>query len=87
MMQAYGEGYELLAASDDDMDVPAALEVWRHGSVVRSWLLDLLAGAVAEDPQLAAAIFARFASRQDEPPATTAVAVLRECFGGHGFHQ
>lgn len=54
LMQAYAEGYELLGSTDLDVDVPAALEVWRHGSVVRSWLLDLLADAVGEDPTLAA---------------------------------
>jgi 6-phosphogluconate dehydrogenase len=54
LMQAYAEGYELLRAADLDVDVPAALEAWRHGSVVRSWLLDLLAGAVAADPDLSA---------------------------------
>ena len=53
MMQAYGEGYELLAASELGIDVPTALECWRHGSVVRSWLLDLLAKALREDPGLA----------------------------------
>jgi 6-phosphogluconate dehydrogenase len=53
MMQAYGEGYELLAASELGVDMGKAIEVWRHGSVVRSWLLDLLAKALAEDPQLA----------------------------------
>ena len=114
MMQAYGEGYELLAASGYDMDVAATLQAWRHGSVVRSWLLDLLAEAVSEDPALddvrgyaedsgegrwtvqdaidlavptptiAAALFARFASRQDDPPTMKAVAVLRDRFGGHG---
>lgn len=52
MMQSFAEGYELLAASDLDIDLPAALEVWRHGSVVRSWLLDLFAAAVAADPPL-----------------------------------
>ncbi len=52
LMQAYGEGYELLAASELPIDVPATLQVWRHGSVVRSWLLDLLAEAVAADPEL-----------------------------------
>jgi 6-phosphogluconate dehydrogenase len=52
MMQAYGEGYELLGASELGIDVPAAIEVWRHSSVVRSWLLDLLAKAIAEDPGL-----------------------------------
>ena len=53
MMQAFGEGYELLRASELGIDVERAIEVWRHGSVVRSWLLDLLARALAEDPQLA----------------------------------
>lgn len=52
MMQAYGEGYELLSAVDLGIDVPAALEVWRHGSVVRSWLLDLLVAGLAADPGL-----------------------------------
>ena len=53
MMQAFGEGYELLGASELGIDVERAVEVWRHGSVVRSWLLDLLAKALAEDPKLA----------------------------------
>jgi len=52
MMQSFAEGYELLAASEIDIDLPAALEVWRHGSVVRSWLLDLFAAAVDADPEL-----------------------------------
>ena len=53
MMQAFGEGYELLRAAELGIDVERAIEVWRHGSVVRSWLLDLLAKALAEDPKLA----------------------------------
>jgi 6-phosphogluconate dehydrogenase len=52
LMQAYGEGYELLRASELGIDVPAALSAWRHGTVVRSWLLDLLAAAVEQDPGL-----------------------------------
>jgi 6-phosphogluconate dehydrogenase len=52
MMQAFAEGYELLRASELEIDVEGAIEVWRHGSVVRSWLLDLLAKALEEDPQL-----------------------------------
>ncbi len=52
LVQAYAEGYELLAAAELDIDVPAAVEVWRHGSVVRSWLLDLLADALEDDPRL-----------------------------------
>jgi 6-phosphogluconate dehydrogenase len=113
LMQAYAEGYELLSTVDLDIDVPAALEVWRHGSVVRSWLLDLLAAGVADDPDLAAvrgyaedsgegrwtveeaianavpvpaisaALYARFASRQDDSPAMKAIATLRNRFGGH----
>lgn len=53
LMEGYAEGYELLRASDLDVDVAATVEVWRHGSVVRSWLLDLLADALARDPGLA----------------------------------
>jgi 6-phosphogluconate dehydrogenase len=53
LMQAYAEGYELLTTVDLDIDVQASLEVWRHGSVVRSWLLDLLAEGLARDPGLA----------------------------------
>ena len=52
MMQAYGEGYEILGASELSIDVDAALRVWQHGSVVRSWLLDLLVDAMAADPGL-----------------------------------
>jgi len=52
LMQAYGEGYELLAASELGIDVPAAFNAWRHGTVIRSWLLDLLARALEEDPGL-----------------------------------
>jgi 6-phosphogluconate dehydrogenase len=53
LMHAYAEGYELLAAADIDVDADAAIEAWRHGSVVRSWLLDLLSTAVDADPGLA----------------------------------
>ena len=42
LMQAYAEGYELLARSGLDIDAQGALSAWRQGSVVRSWLLDLL---------------------------------------------
>jgi 6-phosphogluconate dehydrogenase len=52
LMQAYAEGYELLAAADMEIDVPAALAAWRHGSVVRSWLLDLMVAALDDDPAL-----------------------------------
>jgi len=52
MMQAFAEGYELMDAAPTPIDIPAALDVWRHGSVVRSWLLDLLVRAVEDDPGL-----------------------------------
>jgi 6-phosphogluconate dehydrogenase len=52
LMQAYAEGYELLTAVDLDVDVGGSLDVWRHGSVVRSWLLDLLVDGLAKDPGL-----------------------------------
>jgi 6-phosphogluconate dehydrogenase len=53
LMQAYGEGFELLRSSDFDLDLSQIAEVWRHGSVVRSWLLDLAAHALSADPELA----------------------------------
>ena len=52
LMQAYGEGLEILQASDFEIDVSQIAELWRHGSVVRSWLLDLAADALAKDPKL-----------------------------------
>jgi len=52
LMQAYAEGFELLRASDFKLDVPQIAELWRHGSVVRSWLLDLAASALSKDPEL-----------------------------------
>jgi 6-phosphogluconate dehydrogenase len=54
LMQAYAEGFELMDASDYALDLGAVAEVWRHGSVVRSWLLDLAARALAESPRLTA---------------------------------
>jgi 6-phosphogluconate dehydrogenase len=113
MMQAYAEGYELLDASEVVQDVPGVLKSWTTGTVVRSWLLDLLVLALEQDPKLeelkgyvndsgegrwtveeainhsvpmpviAAALFARFASRQADSPAMKAVAALRNQFGGH----
>jgi 6-phosphogluconate dehydrogenase len=52
MMQAYGEGYELLAAVDLVEDVPGVIASWTQGTVIRSWLLDLLVRALQEDPDL-----------------------------------
>jgi len=113
LMQAYAEGYELLAASSVVADVPGVVRAWSRGTVVRSWLLDLLVAALEDDPGLdalvgyvedsgegrwsveeavanavpapvmTAALYARFASRQDDSPAMRAVAALRQQFGGH----
>jgi 6-phosphogluconate dehydrogenase len=52
LMQAYAEGFDLMQASEFDLDLAAVAELWRHGSVVRSWLLDLLGRALQEDPGL-----------------------------------
>jgi 6-phosphogluconate dehydrogenase len=117
LMEAYAEGLELLSACELGIDVPGAVEAWRHGTVIRSWLLDLLARALHEDPGLtklkgwaddsgegrwtveeavrlavplpaiAAALFARFSSRQDESESMKVVAALRQQFGGHAVHS
>jgi 6-phosphogluconate dehydrogenase len=54
LLQAYGEGFQLLHASREfpDLDLSQIAEVWRHGSVVRSWLLDLAGLALEQDPGL-----------------------------------
>jgi 6-phosphogluconate dehydrogenase len=53
LMQAYAEGFELMAAKQEfSLDLAQIAETWRHGSVVRSWLLDLAAAALREDPKL-----------------------------------
>ncbi|MCC3281772.1 phosphogluconate dehydrogenase (NAD(+)-dependent, decarboxylating) [Arthrobacter caoxuetaonis] len=113
LMQAYAEGYELLAAQEIIDDVPGILRAWQSGTVIRSWLLELAVRALEEDPGLervagfvedseegrwtveeamaaeipapaiASAVFARFASRQDDSPAMKLVAALRGQFGGH----
>lgn len=113
LMQAYGEGYELLEAVDLIEDVPGVIKSWTQGTVIRSWLLDLLVRALEEDPSLervrgyaedsgegrwtveqaienavpmptiAASLFARFSSRQEDSPTMKAVAALRNQFGGH----
>ncbi|MET8229232.1 phosphogluconate dehydrogenase (NAD(+)-dependent, decarboxylating) [Micromonospora sp. NPDC005298] len=53
LMHAYAEGYELLTASELVTNVPGVFKSWREGTVVRSWLLDLLDRALDEDPELA----------------------------------
>ncbi|NUW44547.1 decarboxylating 6-phosphogluconate dehydrogenase [Nonomuraea rhodomycinica] len=113
MMQAFAEGWELLEASDVVKDVRGSFASWRDGTVIRSWLLDLLVRALDDDenlenlrgyaqdsgegrwtvqaavdhavplPVITAALFARFASRQDDSPAMKVVAALRNQFGGH----
>lgn len=53
MMQAYAEGFEILRAKEEfGLDLHQIAEIWRHGSVVRSWLLDLTANALSENPDL-----------------------------------
>ena len=53
MMQAFAEGFELLEAKKEmDLDLRQISEIWQHGSVVRSWLLDLIADAFGEDKAL-----------------------------------
>ena len=114
LMQAYAEGFEVMAKSEFELDLAEIAGIWRYGSVVRSWLLELLHDAlekggndlphikgyvedsgegrwtideaIAEDvpvPVITAALFARFASRQDESFAAKITAALRNEFGGH----
>lgn len=117
LMTAYAEGYEMLAAEDLIEDPQAVYQAWTNGTVVRSWLQQLLAKALKEDPgfaeisgytedsgegrwtveeairlrvpvpSIAAALFARFLSRQDESPTMKAVAALRNQFGGHAVKR
>jgi 6-phosphogluconate dehydrogenase len=114
LMQAYAEGFEVMEKSEFDLDLHEIAGIWRYGSVVRSWLLELLhdalekegnqlerlrgyvedsgegrwtiAEAIAEDvpvPVITAALFARFASREEESFAAKITAALRNEFGGH----
>jgi len=114
LMQAYAEGFELMYHSEFDLDLAEVSGIWRYGSVVRSWLLELLhesfeqhgsklediAGYVEDSgegrwtiteaidtavptPVIAAALFARFSSRQDINFAAKVAAALRNQFGGH----
>jgi len=52
LLEAYGEGFELLAQSDYKLDLHALARLWNRGSVVRSWLLELAEAALARDPRL-----------------------------------
>jgi 6-phosphogluconate dehydrogenase len=114
LMQSYAEGFEILKGSEFELDLTGISGIWRYGSVVRSWLLDLLhdafeaegadlphiAGYVDDSgegrwtvfeainesvpaPVISAALYARFASRQDESFAAKVNAALRNQFGGH----
>jgi len=53
LMQAYAEGFEIMHASDYDLDLAQISGIWRYGSVVRSWLLDLLHDALEKNPEFA----------------------------------
>ena len=117
LMMAYAEGYELLAAEPLITDTQAVIQAWTNGTVVRSWLQQLLAKALSEDPAfsdisdytedsgegrwtveeainhrvptpvIAASLFARFASRQEQSPTMKAVSALRNQFGGHAVKR
>lgn len=52
MMQGYAEGFELMSKSEYKLDLAKIADLWMHGSVVRSWLLELTAGALQQDPKL-----------------------------------
>jgi 6-phosphogluconate dehydrogenase len=115
LMHSYAEGWELLNKVDMVDNVTEVFRSWREGTVIRSWLLDLLVAALDDEPNLdgirgyaedsgegrwtveaaiehavpmnaiAASLFARFASRQDDSPAMKAVAAMRNQFGGHAM--
>jgi 6-phosphogluconate dehydrogenase len=118
MMQAYAEGFEILRESQFELDLHGIAGIWQHGSVVRSWLLDLLHVAFEQEgneleairgyvedsgegrwtvfeainesvpaPVITAALYARFASRQDESFAAKVNAALRNQFGGHAVKR
>ena len=52
MMQGYAEGFELMSKSEYKLDLARIADLWMHGSVVRSWLLELAAGALKDDQKL-----------------------------------
>jgi 6-phosphogluconate dehydrogenase len=52
LLQAYAEGFEILHAAPYDIDLKAVARLWKHGSVVRSWLLELVESALEKDPNL-----------------------------------
>ena len=122
LMQAYAEGFAILNAANAearpaderyDLDVADIAEVWRRGSVISSWLLDLTSLALASDAKLenfsgvvadsgegrwtvntaveqavpatvlSAALYARFASRDQQNFADRLLSAMRKGFGGH----
>lgn len=113
MAQSYAEGFEILRESQFDVDLRQVAALWNHGSVIRSWLLELAESAFEKDADLskikgyvedsgegrwtvfeainenvpataiAASLFARFTSRQDDSFAMKVIAALRNEFGGH----
>ena len=114
MMEAFAEGFELLQARKDfNLDVHQISQIWQHSSVVRSWLLDLIALALKDDqslngikpwvsdsgegrwtvneainqdvpvPVIAASLFRRFESREDNSYAYRLLSAMRNQFGGH----
>jgi 6-phosphogluconate dehydrogenase len=114
LMQAYAEGFEVMEHSEFDLDLHEIAGIWRYGSVVRSWLLELLVDAFGEyggkleqiapyvedsgegrwtihegiaenvpTPVIAAALFARFSSRDEQNFSAKITAALRNQFGGH----
>jgi 6-phosphogluconate dehydrogenase len=118
LMQAYAEGFEVMRESEFELDLHEIAGIWRYGSVVRSWLLELLhaafeqegydlekvagyvedsgegrwtiAEAIAENvpvPVITAALYARFASRQEESFAAKVTAALRNQVGGHQIRE
>ncbi len=52
IMQGYAEGFELMSKSEYNLDLPKIADLWMQGSVIRSWLLELAAGALKDDPKL-----------------------------------
>jgi 6-phosphogluconate dehydrogenase len=117
MMEAYAEGFEVMHKSKYPLDLHQVSKVWNHGSVVRSWLLELaedlfetehdlrgiqpyvedsgegrwtIEAAMEADapvPVIAAALFARFASRDPVNFSARFAAGLRNQFGGHSIQR
>ncbi|HEX3044384.1 MAG TPA: decarboxylating 6-phosphogluconate dehydrogenase [Bacillota bacterium] len=113
IMQAIGEGFEVLEKSEFDLNLQQIARLWNHGSVIRGWLMELAEQAFQKDPDLvtirgimrssgeglwtvqealalkvpvptiAAALFMRYRSEQEDAFSGKVVAALRNEFGGH----